>query len=124
MYVKIYVTHNNSSIKTHTQKSMSKTKLVRADWSFSVTSAASANAIDHSKAFNQEGASRVNLKLVVLKNNENVRKNSSSSSKEEEEEEEQQQHKKEIVAMELTLPQFYEFARDLEIARKSLEEKI
>ena len=102
---------------------MSKTKLVRADWSFSVTSAASANAIDHSKAFNQEGASRVNLKLVVLKNNENVRKNSSSSSKEEEEEQ-QQQHKKEIVAMELTLPQFYEFARDLEIARKSLEEKI
>jgi len=99
---------------------MSKTKLVRADWSFSVTSAASANAIDHSKAFNQEGASRVNLKLVVLKNNENVRKNSSSSSKEEEEEE---QHQKEI-AMELTLPQFYEFARDLEIARKSLEEKI
>ena len=108
---------------------MSKTKLIRADWSFSVTSAASANAIDHSKAFNREGASRVNLKLVVLKNNENVRKNSSSSSsssssKEEEEEEEQQQHKKEIVAMELTLPQFYEFARDLEIARKSLEEKI
>jgi hypothetical protein len=103
---------------------MSKTKLVRADWSFSVTSAASANAIDHSKAFNQEGASRVNLKLVVLKNNENVRKNSTSSSKEEEEEEEeQQQHQKEI-AMELTLPQFYEFARDLEIARKSLEEKI
>lgn len=101
---------------------MSKTKLVRADWSFSVTSAASANAIDHSKAFNREGASRVNLKLVVLKNNENVRKNSSSSSKEEEEE--QQQHKKEIIAMELTLPQFYEFARDLEIARKSLEEKI
>ena len=105
---------------------MSKTKLVRADWSFSVTSAASANAIDHSKAFNQEGASRVNLKLVVLKNNENVRKNSSSSSSssKEEEEEQQQQHKKEIVAMELTLPQFYEFARDLEIARKSLEEKI
>ena len=102
---------------------MSKTKLIRADWSFSVTSAASANAIDHSKAFNQEGASRVNLKLVVLKNNENVRKNSSSSSSKEEEEE-QQQHKKEIIAMELTLPQFYEFARDLEIARKSLEEKI
>ena len=102
---------------------MSKTKLVRADWSFSVTSAASANAIDHSKAFNQEGASRVNLKLVVLKNNENVRKNSSSSSSSKEEEEEQQ-HKKEIIAMELTLPQFYEFARDLEIARKSLEEKI
>ena len=103
---------------------MSKTKLVRADWSFSVTSAASANAIDHSKAFNQEGASRVNLKLEVLKNNndsafdENGRKNSTSSSKEEEE-----QHQKEI-AMELTLPQFYEFARDLEIARKSLEEKI
>ena len=110
---------------------MSKTKLIRADWSFSVTSAASANAIDHSKAFNREGASRVNLKLVVVKNNENVkienngRKNystsSSSSSKEEEEEEE---HKKEIIAMELTLPQFYEFARDLEIARKRSEEKI
>jgi hypothetical protein len=105
---------------------MSKTKLIRADWSFSVTSAASANAIDHSKAFNREGASRVNLKLVVVKNNndsafdENGRENSTSSSKEEEEEE----HKKEIIAMELTLPQFYEFARDLEIARKSLEEKI
>ena len=100
---------------------MSKTKLIRADWSFSVTSAASANAIDHSKAFNQEGASRVNLKLVVLKNNDsslnNGRKNSTSSSKEEE-------HQKEIIAMELTLPQFYEFARDLEIARKSLEEKM
>ena len=99
---------------------MSKTKLIRADWSFSVTSAASANAIDHSKAFNQEGASRVNLKLVVLKNNDsslnNGRKNSTSSSKEEE-------HQKEIIAMELTLPQFYEFARDLEIARKSLLEK-
>ena len=101
---------------------MSKTKLIRADWSFSVTSAASANAIDHSKAFNREGASRVNLKLVVSKNNDsslnNGRKNSTSSSKEEE-------HQKEIIAMELTLPQFYEFARDLEIARKSLlEEKM
>jgi hypothetical protein len=99
---------------------MSKTKLIRADWSFSVTSAASANAIDHSKAFNREGASRVNLKLVVLKNNDsslnNGRKNSTSSSKEEE-------HQKEIIAMELTLPQFYEFARDLEIARKSLSEE-
>lgn len=99
---------------------MSKTKLIRADWSFSVTSAASANAIDHSKAFNREGASRVNLKLVVLKNNDssldNGRKNSTSTSKEEE-------HQKEIIAMELTLPQFYEFARDLEIARKSLSEE-
>jgi hypothetical protein len=105
---------------------MSKTKLIRADWSFSVTSAASANAIDHSKAFNQEGASRVNLKLVVLKNNnddassfvdENVSENNNGRKKEE-------AHQKEIIAMELTLPQFYEFARDLEIARKSLEEKI
>jgi len=104
---------------------MSKTKLIRADWSFSVTSAASANAIDHSKAFNQEGASRVNLKLVVLKNindssfvDENVSENNNGRKKEEE-------HKKEIIAMELTLPQFYEFARDLEIARKSLlEEKM
>jgi hypothetical protein len=104
---------------------MSKTKLIRADWSFSVTSAASANAIDHSKAFNQEGASRVNLKLVVLKNNdypsfvddENVSENNNGRKKEEE-------HQKEIIAMELTLPQFYEFARDLEIARKSLEEKM
>jgi hypothetical protein len=106
---------------------MSKTKLIRADWSFSVTSAASANAIDHSKAFNQEGASRVNLKLVVLKNNdypssfvddENVTENNNGRKKEE-------AHQKEIIAMELTLPQFYEFARDLEIARKSLlEEKM
>jgi hypothetical protein len=100
---------------------MSKTKLIRADWSFSVTSAASANAIDHSKAFNREGASRVNLKLVVLKNNDsslnNGRKNSTSSTSKEEE------HQKEIIAMELTLPQFYEFARDLEIARKSLSEE-
>ena len=103
---------------------MSKTKLIRADWSFSVTSAASANAIDHSKAFNQEGASRVNLKLVVLKNNddssfvddENVTENNGRKKEE--------AHKKEIIAMELTLPQFYEFARDLEIARKSLEEKM
>ena len=101
-----------------------KTKLIRADWSFSVTSAASANAIDHSKAFNQEGASRVNLKLVVLKNNddssfvddENVTENNGRKKEE--------AHKKEIIAMELTLPQFYEFARDLEIARKSLEEKM
>ena len=49
---------------------------------------------------------------------------SQGEEEEEEEQQQQQQHKKEIIAMELTLPQFYEFARDLEIARKSLEEKI
>jgi len=62
---------------------------------------------------------------VVLKNNddssfvdENVSENNNGRKKEE-------AHQKEIIAMELTLPQFYEFARDLEIARKSLlEEKM
>ncbi len=89
-------------------------KLVRVDWSFVVTSAASSSPspslltkdFDEETTANDDIRSRVNLRLVF--------------EDDEEEEEQRRERKQREIKMELTLPQFYEFKRDLEIARKSL----
>ena len=88
-------------------------KLVRVDWSFVVTSAASSSPspslltkdFDEETTANDDIRSRVNLRLVF---------------EDDEEEEQRRERKQREIKMELTLPQFYEFKRDLEIARKSL----
>ena len=90
-------------------------KLVRMDWSFVVTSAASSSPspsllitkdCDEETTANDDIRSRVNLRLVF--------------EDDEEEEEQRRERKQREIKMELTLPQFFEFKRDLEIARKSL----
>ena len=106
--------HNMSTVT-----STSFNKLVRVDWSFVVTSAASSSpspSLLITKDFDEETAtgnddirSRVNLRLVF-------------ENEEDDEEEEQQKRKQREIKMELTLSQFYEFKRDLEIARKSLND--
>jgi len=91
-------------------------KLVRVDWSFVVTSAASSSPspslltkdFDEETTANDDIRSRVNLRLVF--------------EDDEEEEEQRRERKQREIKMELTLPQFYEFKRDLEIARKSLND--
>ena len=93
-------------------------KLVRVDWSFVVTSAASSSPspslivtkdFDEETTANDDIRSRVNLRLVF-------------ENEEDDEEEEQQKRKQREIKMEVTLSQFYEFKRDLEIARKSLND--
>ena len=101
--------HNMSTVT-----STSFNKLVRVDWSFVVTSAASSSPspslrtkdFDEETTANDDIRSRVNLRLVF--------------EDDEEEEEQRRERKQREIKMELTLPQFYEFKRDLEIARKSL----
>ena len=88
-------------------------KLVRVDWSFVVTSAASSSPspslltkdFDEETTANDDIRSRVNLRLVF---------------EDDEEEEQRRERKQREIKMEVTLSQFYEFKRDLEIARKSL----
>ena len=93
-------------------------KLVRVDWSFVVTSASSSfpspslivtKDFDEETTANDDIRSRVNLRLVF-------------ENEEDDEEEEQQKRKQREIKMEVTLSQFYEFKRDLEIARKSLND--
>ena len=105
--------HNMSTVTS------SFNKLVRVDWSFVVTSASSSSSSSTSllitKDFDEETTtgnddirSRVNLRLVF------------ENEEDDEEEEQQQKRKQREIKMELTVSQFYEFKRDLEIARKSL----
>ena len=93
-------------------------KLVRVDWSFVVTSASSSSPspslivtkdFDEETTANDDIRSRVNVRLVF-------------ENEEDDEEEEQQKRKQREIKMEVTLSQFYEFKRDLEIARKSLND--
>jgi len=102
-----------------TATSASFNKLVRVDWSFVLTS-----AVSSSKSFGtskegegeEEGGdgddirSRVNVRLVF------------ENEEDDEEQQQQQKRKQREIKMELTLSQFYEFKRDLEIARKSLND--
>ena len=107
--------HNMSTTVTS-----SFNKLVRVDWSFVVTSASSSSSSSPSllitKDFDEEATtgnddirSRVNVRLVF-------------ENEEDDEEQQQQKRKQREIKMELTLSQFYEFKRDLEIARKSLND--
>ena len=105
--------HNMSTVTS------SFNKLVRVDWSFVLPS-----AVSSSKSFGmskegegeEEGGdgddirSRVNVRLVF------------ENEEDDEEEQQQQKRKQREIKMELTLSQFYEFKRDLEIARKSLND--
>jgi hypothetical protein len=59
---------------------------------------------------NDDIRSRVNLRLVF------------ENEEDDEEQQQQQKRKQREIKMELTLSQFYEFKRDLEIARKSLND--
>ena len=101
-----------------TVTSTSFNELVRVDWSFVLTSAVSSSksfGISKEGEGEEEGGdgddirSRVNLRLVF-------------ENEEDDEEEERQKRKQREIKMELTLSQFYEFKRDLEIARKSLND--
>tara|TARA_B100001173_G_scaffold38320_1_gene29687 strand:+ start:4004 stop:4363 length:360 start_codon:yes stop_codon:yes gene_type:complete len=101
-----------------TVTSTSFNKLVRVDWSFVLTSAVSSSksfGISKEGEGEEEGGdgddirSRVNLRLVF-------------ENEEDDEEQQQQKRKQREIKMELTLSQFYEFKRDLEIARKSLND--
>ena len=94
-------------------------KLVRVDWSFVVTSAASSSPspslivtkdFDEETTANDDIRSRVNVRLVF------------ENEEDDEEQQQQQKRKQREIKMELTLSQFYEFKRDLEIARKSLND--
>ena len=106
--------HNMSTVTS------SFNKLVRVDWSFVVTSAVSSSpspSLILTKDFDEETAtgnddirSRVNLRLVF------------ENEEDDEEQQQQQKRKQREIKMELTLSQFYEFKRDLEIARKSLND--
>ena len=104
-----------------TVTSTSFNKLVRVDWSFVVTSASSSSSSSPSllitKDFDEETTtgnddirSRVNVRLVF------------ENEEDDEEQQQQQKRKQREIKMELTLSQFYEFKRDLEIARKSLND--
>ena len=102
-----------------TVTSTSFNKLVRVDWSFVVTSASSSSksfGISKEGEGEEEGGdgdeigSIVNLRLVF------------EDEEDDEEQQQQQKRKQREIKMELTLSQFYEFKRDLEIARKSLND--
>ena len=88
------------------------------DWSFVVTSASSSSpSLLITKDFDEETTtgnddirSRVNVRLVF------------ENEEDDEEQQQQQKRKQREIKMELTLSQFYEFKRDLEIARKSLND--
>lgn len=106
--------HNMSTTVTST----SFNKLVRVDWSFVLTSAASSSSPSPSLILTKDEEettgkddirSRVNLRLVF-------------ENEEDDKEQQQQKRKQREIKMELTLSQFYEFKRDLEIARKSLND--